>query len=87
VISLQVHPRILPDYLGPYNFDYVVRRYETQLKSTQKEKKMERVQYCLYRGIDLFFDMLIIAGPEGKQAAIQTKGYHDLKRSRPNENR
>ena len=54
VISLQVHPRILPDYLGPYNFDYFVRRYETLLKSAETEKKMERVQSCLYRGIDLF---------------------------------
>lgn len=54
VISLEVHPRILPDNLGPYNFDYFVRQYETRLKGAQTEKKMERVQYCLYRGIDLF---------------------------------
>ncbi len=67
----------------PDDFEKRVTGYAKGLKAVQEGSGNElgdRTTYCLYLGIDVFFEKLVLLGPDNQEKVLKTKAFKMLEK-------
>ena len=62
----------------PLDFEKIVTGYAKGLQAVQEggdNQQGDRTTYCLYFGIDLFFEKLVLLGPDNQEKVLNTKAF------------